>query len=112
MSNIPIICWDGYSDAEKGAILLARENGATIQRYADGKWIPTVRGEAFFGSLYYRIAPVEITQTSFVWSLRQLHTGLEISRKYQFTIDLVDGEPLCDSVTMELIIPQEEPWSY
>lgn len=111
MNAIPINRWDAYSDAEKGAILLARESGKSIQRHVDVTWVPMARGEAFFGSLYYRIAPVEITQTSFVWALRESHTGLEISRKYRFTINLADGEPLHDSVTMKPLITPEELWT-
>ena len=94
--------WSEMTDAEKGAMLLVEFNGGDLQALAvdqDGtSWVPKHSKFAFHNTVSYRIKPEPKRETHAIRIVSDV-TG----DTYYGTIDLVDGEPDCGSVKMEVV---------
>lgn len=109
--------WGEMTDAEKGALLLARYKGEVIEAYWDKEWVKASGPHYFkFTNIYaYRIKPepkretvtlhgrkyVSKTHPEGLWDLDR--NERRDGDTHRITFDLIDGEPDCSSVKMERI---------
>ena len=104
--------WKDMTDAEKGALLLARINGATLQtKIYDSVWLDKdFSNNKFHSDFVYRIKPDPVVKTVTLKGGVYEDCGymLEMSKDlkqswytHRITFDTVDGVPDCSTVKME-----------
>ena len=89
--------WRDMTDAEKGALLLAHHEGATLQVLSVVNWYD-VEKMVCDPDATYRIKPepkVEVVALCYRQDVGQV--------KNRITFNLIDGEPDCDSIKMEKV---------
>lgn len=99
--------WGELTDAEKGALLLAHQEGKQIEVLAfwrePGRWETT--GKPVWGGCYkYRVKPEPVVETVTLVGDRHAFSLPELRVKtdtHRITFDLIDGEPDCSSISME-----------
>ena len=98
--------WKDMTPEEKGALLLARVEGAKIQCKAYGSdWMDKDFSNNKFNSDFaYRVKP-EPHRKQVALYFGELREGALLSRvrtdTHRITFDLVDGKPDCNSIKME-----------
>lgn len=107
--------WKYMTPCEKGALLLAYQEGKTIEYHylTDKNWVETRKGSgSYLGWLddyYYRVKPKPaVTQVVLkgwllgggIWAFDTCDDGDGRRDTHKITFNLVDGEPDCNSIKM------------
>lgn len=94
--------WGGMTPEEKGALLLAHHEGKTIQVYRalDETW-EKIKSPCWSEYHAYRVEPERETVTLYsdvpTWRFEDCGAGRP---DYAIRFDIIDGEPVCDTISM------------
>lgn len=98
--------WREMTDAEKGALLLAKYEGKVIEKYSsmDKEWV-SYGLTFFFDSLAFRVKPETKRETCTAnWDIvNGFHDGGWTTGTHIITFETIDGEPDCASIKMERV---------
>ena len=101
--------WGEMTDAEKGAMLLARFEGKELEYYGNGMnvWYKD-HGFCFMRNFAYRIKPEPLVETVTAYAQPELGEGFEVNSHcehwpFRITFTTTNGEPDLDSIKMERI---------
>ena len=95
--------WRDMTDAEKGALLLAKHEGKEVQWCPDGYW---TNAWAVQDPYAYRIRPepkVDVVTMYAASNMKGFGPTRGVKSAYQITFNTIDGKPDCASIKMEAI---------
>ena len=95
--------WGEMTPEEKGALLLAHHEGKPIQIYRelDEAW-ENIKFLNWTECYAYRVKPEPKRETAETWWSYDCGFALTpAGEDYRIIFDVIDGEPVCDSIRME-----------
>ena len=101
--------WGQMTPEEKGALLLSRHEGKTIQFYNAGNWVTIDFAFNWYVDQAYRVKPEPKHETVRIYGQAypnvRWNFGSSSGKEdtHIITFDTLDGEPVCDSIRMEKI---------
>jgi len=96
--------WKDLTDEEKGALLLARHEGKTIQFNPCGIWVNLTWDFDWIAENSYRVKPEPKRETvELYWARNHGATTnrTPLADTHRITFDWIDGKPDCESIRME-----------
>lgn len=102
--------WRDMTDAEKGALLLAKHEGKVIEFFDGDKWAKPIN-VVWYDWNAYRVKPEHVRETVVRYGSPQDNWWLTSKQSnrdtHRITFDLIDGKPDCSTIKMEKITCEE-----